>query len=125
MSPRWTLAIAATLALLAAALVLYWSGRREGAARERPKVEAARTAAAVSGLETKGARDSAQRVEVVVRQREAAARTVADVTAHALQSEDAHASLDPDRAARLRAADRELCLAAPELSGCAEDPDAG
>jgi hypothetical protein len=123
MNPRWTLAIAAILSLLAAAVILYWSGRREGAARERPKTEAAQAAAAVSGLETKGARETAQRAEVVVRRREAAARTLADVTVNALQSEDAHASLDPDRADRLRAADRELCRAAPELSGCAADRD--
>ena len=124
MIPRWWLAVAAVLTLLAAVTVIYWSGRRDGAARERPRTEAALAQAAVAGLETQGARDSLQRVEVVVRQREAAAQSVARVTNKALIAEDAHAPLDAERAARLRAADRELCLAAPELVGCAADRDA-
>lgn len=106
MTPRLTLAIAVVLTLLAAATLIYWKGRHEGVAQERPTTEAALAKAAVAGLETEGARESAQRVEVVVRQREAAARTVADVAVQALQSEDAHAPLAPDRAARLRDADR-------------------
>ena len=122
MNPRWTIAIAAVLTVLAAAVVLYWSGRHDGAARERPKTEAAQAQATVARLETTGARETAQRVEVVVRQREAAAATVADLTPKALQAEDADAPLDPDRALRLRDADRQLCLAAPEL--CAADRDA-
>lgn len=125
MSPRWIATLAAAGVLLAAALGLYWKGRLEGAARERPKVEAAIAQAAVAGLETEGERDNAHRVEVVVRQREAAARTVAQLTRDAITSEDAHAPLPADRAARLRAHDRELCLAAPDLAGCAPDPDPG
>ncbi|MEO8113737.1 MAG: hypothetical protein ABI655_05120 [Phenylobacterium sp.] len=125
MNLRLTLMIAVALTLLTASCLLYWKGRREGVAQERPKAEAAVAKAAVAGLETEGARGSAQRVEVVVRQREAATRTVADVTAQALQSEDAHAALDPDRAARLRDADRQLCVAGPELAGCAADRDPG
>lgn len=124
MIPRWWIAVAAVLTLLAASTVTYWWGRREGAARERPKTEAASAQAAVAGLEAQGARDSLQRVEVAVRRREAAAQSVAGVTNKVLMSEDAHAPLDAERAARLRAADRELCLAAPELAGCAADRDA-
>jgi hypothetical protein len=120
-SPRWTIAVAAVLSVLAAAAVLYWSGRHDGAARERPKAEAARAEAAVAKLETRGARETAQRVEVVVRQREAAAAVVAKLTPEALKSEDANAPLDPARAARLRDADRSLCLADPEFDGCPAD----
>lgn len=124
MIPRWWIAVAAVLTLLGAVTVVYWSGRRDGAARERPKTGAALAQAARAGLEAQGARDSLQRVEVVVRQREAAAQSVARVTHKALMSEDADAHLDAERAARLRAADRELCVAAPELVGCAADRDA-
>jgi hypothetical protein len=125
MSPRLTLAITAVLVLLAAAVATYWKGRNDDAAKARPKIEAAQAKVAVAGLEIHGARQSAQRVEVVVRQREAAAATVAQVTAKALKSEDADAPLAPDRAARLRDADRQLCLASPELAGCAADRDPG
>jgi hypothetical protein len=125
MSPRWTLAIAGVLTVLAAAAALYWHGRHDGAARERPKTEAARTEAAVAKLETQGALESAQRVEVVVRQREAAAETVSKLIPEALTSEDAHAPLDPARAARLRDADRSLCRTDPELASCPADRDPG
>jgi hypothetical protein len=111
--------IGAVAVLLAAALLLYWTGRRDGAARERPKTEAALAVAERARLETEGARASAQRVDVVVRQKELATRIAADFTPKALTSEEAHAPLDPDRARRLRAADSELCFASPELGGCA------
>jgi hypothetical protein len=125
MTPRTMIALAALAAVLAAALGLYWKGRLEGAARERPKVEAAAAQAAVATLETRGAAESAQRVEVVVRQREDTARLVAQLSHDALKSEDAHAPLDPARARRLRADDLQLCRAAADLAGCAEGGDAG
>jgi len=125
MTPRLMAALAGAGVLLAGATGLYWKGRLEGAARERPKVEAALAQAAVASLEVRGERESAQRVEVAVRQREAAARSVTRIAHEALTSEDAHAPLDPARADRLRAHDRELCLAAPDLTGCSETGDAG
>ena len=124
MSLRLILILGAALALIAAVTGLYWKGRLEGAARERPKSEAALAKAAVSGLEAEGAHASAQRVDVVVRQRDATAAIVAKLSAKALISEDANAPLDPDRAARLHDADRQLCLAAPALAGCAKGGDA-
>jgi hypothetical protein len=124
MSPRLTLILGAVLAVIATVTGLYWKGRLEGAARERPKTEAALARAEVSGLETEGARASAQRVDVVVRRRDATAAVVAQLSAKALTSEDANAPLDPDRTARLHNADRQLCLAAPALAGCAESGDA-
>jgi hypothetical protein len=117
-------ALAGAGLLLAAAAGLYWKGRLEGAARERPKVEVALERAAISGLQTQGELASAQRVEVVVRQREAAARSVAQITEDALKSEDADAPLDPARAERLRLSDERLCNAGPALAGCAADRDA-
>jgi hypothetical protein len=124
MSARQTIILAAILAVLVAAAGLYWKGRHEGAARERPKTEAALAHAAVADLETQGARASAQRVDVVIRQRDAAAGAVAQLTTKALTSEDANVPLDPARAARLRDADHQLCLTAPELAGCSTDRDA-
>jgi hypothetical protein len=124
MTPRLILILAAIATLLTAAVGLYWRGRHDDAAREGPKTEAALAQAAVAGLETQGARDSAHRVALVVRQRDAANDTVAQLAAKALTSEDANAPLNPDRAARLRAADDSLCLAAPGLAGCAAGGDA-
>jgi hypothetical protein len=123
MSLRLTLILGGALAVVVLALGLYWKGRLDGAARARPKVEAALARAAVADLETDGARQSAQRIEEVVRQRDEASRIAADLTTQAVQAEDAHAPLEIHRAARLRAADRELCLTA-ELAGCPADRDA-
>jgi len=125
MTPRVIAALAGAGILVAAAAGLYWKGRLEGAARERPKVESALEQAAISGLQTRGELATAQRVEVVVRQREAAARSVAQITEDALKSEDADAPLDPARAQRLRRSDKRMCDASPGLAGCAADRDPG
>ncbi|WP_411286794.1 hypothetical protein [Phenylobacterium sp.] len=125
MTPRMVVLLATVIAVLTASAGLYWKGRRDAAAELRPHLEAAARLAAVAGLETEGARDSAGRAETAVRRRSAAGRVVADLIPQALKSEDADAPLDPDRAARLRAADRELCIAAPELIGCAADRHPG
>jgi hypothetical protein len=124
MSPRLILILAAVAAVLTLATGLYWKGRHDDAVRERPKTEAALAKAAVAGLETQGAQASVQRVEVVVRQRDAANGVVAQLLPQALKSEDANAPLNPDRAARLRDADRQLCIASPDLAGCAQSGDA-
>jgi hypothetical protein len=118
-----TMAIAAAAALvLAAAGGLYWAGLHAGAARERPKLAAALAEAQTARLEAEAAKASAQRVEVAVHRREAAGEAVTRLTTKALTSEDAHAPLDPDRAARLRDADRELCVTAPDLCPADRDP---
>jgi hypothetical protein len=110
--------------VLAAAAGLYWKGRHDDAAVQKPKIAAAQAQAAVSGAEASGEKESARRVELVVRQRDAANAVIADLTPKALTAEDAHAPLDPARAARLRSADDQLCLAAPQLAGCAAADDA-
>ncbi|MGA0604935.1 hypothetical protein ACO2Q0_02960 [Phenylobacterium sp. VNQ135] len=124
MTPRSIAGLTAGGIVFAAALGLYWKGRLEGAARERPKIEAAQAQAAVASLEAAGERESAQRVEVVVRQRDAASGSVARLTQDAMISEDAYAPLPADRAARLRNHDDELCRISPGLAGCPADPDA-
>ena len=124
MSPRLILILAAAGAALMLSGGLYWKGRRDDAAWQRPKIETAMAAAAVAHLETQGAQDSTRRVDAAVRRRDAAKAIVADLTPKALKSEDAYAPLDPERAARLRDADDGLCLAAPELAGCSADRNA-
>lgn len=124
MSARLALALGALAAVVIVCLGFYWSGRRDGAAAERPRTEAALVRAEVADRESDGARVSAARVDVVVRRREDAAEIAANIMPQALQAEDADAPLDSDRAARLRRADRELCDLAPDLDGCAAGRDA-
>jgi hypothetical protein len=123
MNLRLALTLAGVASILLAGAGLYWKGRLAGAAGERPKVAAALNRAAVAGLEVEGAKASAARVEVVVRQREAAAQTVAQLTPAILNSEAAHVPLDSERSSRLRSHDRGLCqLAGGDLTGCAAPP---
>ena len=123
MTPRLTAALVGGAILLVGSAGLYWRGRLEGAARERPKVEAALAKAAVANLEVRGERESAERAEAAVHAGELAGRSVNQVTQEALKARDANAPLDPDRIRRLRAHDERLCLAA-ELAGCAAAGDA-
>lgn len=118
----------AVIALIVVALVLLggfgaWRLYESGKASMRPTIEAKSDQAETSRQETAGARQSAQRVDVVVTQTRAADAAVYDLTAAALTSEDAHAPLSPDRADRLRHADDELCRIAPDLDGCAAATD--
>lgn len=107
--------IALTLAVMAG---LYWKGRLEGVAAERPKIAAAKAQAQAAGLEAAGERASAARVDVVVRQQSAGWDVARDLAIKAAKSEDANVPLDPDRVLRLRDADGKLCQLAPELVGC-------
>jgi hypothetical protein len=123
MTPRLIAALAGGGILLAGATGLYWMGRLEGAARERPKVEAARAQAAVAALEIRGERESAERAQIAVQRRDVATRSLTRLSQDALKSEDSNATLDPARADRLRRHDDKLCQAAPELLGCAQAGD--
>ena len=96
-----------------------WRLYAAGQASARPGLEAKADQVVTSSQETIGARQSAQRVDVVVTQTRAADAAVYDLAAAAMTSEDAHAPLNPDRAARLRHADGELCRISPDLDGCA------
>lgn len=111
--------IGVTLAIMVG---LYWKGRLEGVAAERPKTAAAEARAKVAGLEALGERASAARVDVVVRQQSAGLDVARDLAIEASKSEDAHVPLAPDRVLRLRHADGELCRLAPELVGCGSAP---
>lgn len=105
-------------ALIVVALGLYWRGRLEGAARAQPRIDAALSQAASERLAAQGARASAARMDLFLREREAALDTVHSLRAAASSSEDAHAPLHPGRVARLRRADDQLCQLSPDLDGC-------
>lgn len=79
---------------------------------------AASSAAAVADAEAR----QAVRVEAQHRRMTQAAAVAADHALHAQEAADADQTLPPDRAARLRDADRRLCGLAPNL--CAADAEA-
>lgn len=118
MLTKLEIALVALVAVVLAATGFYFKARHDGAAAERPKTEAAQAEARTGQLETQGARETAQRVELVVTQREAAVQAVTRAATAATAAKDAHEPLDPARADRLRAADGELCKLAPDL--CAQ-----
>lgn len=108
--------IAATLAMLA---LVFLAGRDAS----RPAIEAAQDSAASAQLEGEGAALAADLADALNRQSLAQQRALSALERAAIQAEDAHAPLDPDRAARLRAHDDQLCNAAPHLDGCGQSPD--
>lgn len=123
---KLVLALAAIAVAGAALGGLLLKARGDGAAAERPKVEAALDVAETAGLEAQGAREAADWQADADRQRAQAATAVSAATVKARSAGDANEPLSPDRAARLRDLDRQLCDARPTLAGCAaEDRDAG
>lgn len=118
---RLWLACAAALAAVTFSAGLYLKGRGDQAKKDRAAVAAAGLQSRVAGLETQGAHTTARRVEDVIARRRTAEAAAAVVTNQALRSEDVHEALSPDVVARLGAADRQLCVADPELAGCAAD----
>ena len=109
---------AVIVVIFATGLGIYWKGRLEGAAAERPKTAVAEARAKVAGLEAVGERASAARVDIVVRQQSMSREVGRKLAIEAVKSEDANVPLDNSRVLRLGDADRELCRIAPELGGC-------
>lgn len=109
-------------AIILAVIVVAWRwdpfNRRAHAER---RAEANADRAATATLETAGARLALAGSSAAIAQREAARIATAKLEDAAERSEDADELLSPDRAARLREHDRELCLLAPSLLGCAPD----
>lgn len=104
-----------------------WFGRTKARAEHAEvKAETATDNSVARQQEAIGERQSAQRVEVVVRQDRQTAAALAQAIEQARSAPDANEMLPPDRAARLRAADTQLCLGS-RLRGCeaASPPDAG
>jgi len=76
-------------------------------------------------VETEGRRQQAARLEIHHRQTLAVERATVAAVTQARSADDANDPLDPVRADRLRAHDRELCRLAPDLDGCAAAPGPG
>lgn len=73
-------------------------------------------------IEAEGRAAQAARLVVHHRQTLAVERATVAAVTQARSAEDANHPLDPVRADRLRAHDRELCRLAPDLDGCAASP---
>lgn len=118
---RWLLlviALAVALIGLGRGLGFSWdpfglATRRLQAAERRS--EAAVADAAARRFEVEGAAVLARRLERQHQQSVELARATAVIDTEARNADDAHIPLDPDRVARLRAHDRELCRLAPAL----------
>jgi hypothetical protein len=119
MNLRWVLAWVGAASLIIAGCGLYLKGRAAGVAFERPKLIEAQDRLAVATLEVQGGRENARRVDLAVRQRSDAARSLARLNSEILTDEGAHAPLDTHRIERLRAHDQQLCKLAQDLQGCA------
>ncbi|WEK56821.1 MAG: hypothetical protein P0Y52_09700 [Candidatus Brevundimonas phytovorans] len=76
-------------------------------------------------IETAGQAQQAVRLEIHHRQNLAVERATVAAVTQARSAEDANQLLDPVRADRLHAHDRELCRLAPDLDGCAAPPGSG
>jgi hypothetical protein len=118
----WLVSAAALIAIVG---WIWLDGRAAGVAVERPKVEVARDDSAGRRLEAQGERASADRVEAFHNRAARARDSVAGVERDLAHSGDADEPMDPARAERLRAHDRELCRLAPHLEGCAGLAPAG
>lgn len=127
---RWLiagLAILLAVALLDAAWDRMWSWLPWSAERRAERAEAQAEAAAdqaeASRLTAEGEGDTIRRLDTYHHQVVTVRAVTAGGVAEAMGAPDASTPLDPDRAARLRAADRELCRVAPDLGGCAAAAD--
>lgn len=114
--------------VLAPALGFRWDPF-DRASRRIAKLEArlaqAEATAVVSSRLARAEADQSVRLEHHHRRTAEATTIVADLTAAATESPDADLPLPPDRAARLRDADRRLCELAPDLCDAPHDQPAG
>lgn len=120
------LILSVLIALLAPELGFRWdpfdlSQRR--ISRLESQLAEARTAASASERRAGAGAAQSARVETHQSRVTEATRVVVDVVAQAPESPDALHPLAPDRAARLRDADRRLCGVAPDLCGADATPD--
>lgn len=118
MSLRAWLSIGSLVAITLLVAGIYWKGRSQGVALERAKTAAAQAEVVTARLEADLARQTAARVEVVVRRQAQSAEVIRRYSIDAENAEDADALLSPERASRLRNAERELCELAATLDGC-------
>ena len=112
-------AAVALVIVLIGAVVIWIANWDPFGGKERLQTRAANAElqATTSGAEVQAAQESAQRVEVVIRTRDAAQQSVTAVSRRAQGASDATQPLSADRAERLRAHDEFLCGLRP-LQGC-------
>ncbi|WP_420472107.1 hypothetical protein [Brevundimonas sp. FT23042] len=92
-------------------------------ARAEAQAALAESQARARALETEATADQARRLELHHQQAIGLARITAAAEASARTAPDADDRLEPDRAGRIRAHDRELCALAPTLCvGAPPDP---
>lgn len=111
-SARVALGVGAALLVISAGAGLYWKGRRDDAAIQKPKIEAATDNGVARGLEVEGERNVAGHVEIIWREERAIQEKTHDVVADIKAGPTA--PLDPVSAARLREHDRFLCEQRPD-----------
>lgn len=133
-SPAHWILIAVTVicALVAITLVGKGLGFRwdplNSAGRKVAAAESAATTAisdsAARSVEAAGAADTTGRVEAVARQTRQADYAAATINPAAKAAPDAQSRLDPDRVARLRGVDDQLCAISPRVCAAGSDPAA-
>ena len=120
---KYVFYVGGALLVLAAMTALYASGRNDGIASMRPKLEAAQEAQAASALEATGAQETTVRTETTLRREAIVQARTTDVITAARRAPAAPLALDS--AARLRGHDQFLCDESPALCGAAPGADAG
>ncbi|MDP3384973.1 MAG: hypothetical protein Q8S47_16825 [Phenylobacterium sp.] len=105
-------------ALAASALSLYVAGRRDGGQIHAAEIAVLTRERDVARLEADGERASGQRLAEALARGVQGQAVVSAFIPQALNTEDGHETLAAERAARLHDADRGLCQAAPDLTGC-------
>ena len=133
-SPTWVW-IGRLGLLLLAGLALFWAASAIGLrwdpfGLDRRRLETAQARAtraesdaAARAAEVTGERQQADRLARALQPVRAAEALTATALHTARIAEDAEIPLAPDRAARLRAHDGELCRLAPDLAGCPAAPE--
>ncbi|MDO8900144.1 MAG: hypothetical protein Q7V15_02190 [Phenylobacterium sp.] len=119
MSIRALVTAVAAGALAASALSLYVAGRRDGGQHRQAEIAVLTRERDIARLEADGERASGQRLAAALSRGASGRAVVSTFIPQALNTEDGHEILAADRAARLHDADRRLCQAAPDLTGCA------
>lgn len=118
-------AAAAVVLATGAAGYFYYQGHHAAAEGAKVQVEQSAQTADKATLEAQGTQESVVRIQVTQDRISAVQDVVSAHQTQAIQAEDAHALLDPARAARLLTADDRLCSVASTIPGCAPASVAG
>jgi hypothetical protein len=132
--PPWARLAAALAVALCTVALFFWGGSAMGfrwdpfdlqsrrLARAQAQADRATADAVARTLEVEGERAQARRLQTHTDTLMAAERATSRAAAQTRTDHDLSTPLAPDRAARLRAHDGELCRLAPDLAGCPAAP---